>query len=179
MSHLKFYFIELVTILVLFFGLEACRVLAPCSGMEPTTPALEGKGLTTGLLEQSPSHCYTDETQPALIVGVTLPLQDCGLLHSTQQAAPGPGHLAPCLGDQAQLPLLVFSGEHRDSSVEGPSLFRGLTWGSWARKLVGESETAGRDRETEVKTSVSPNLPSSVPQREVCRDKLAETHPPH
>lgn len=36
-----------------------------------------------------------------------------------------------------------------------------------------------RQRDTEVKMSPSPNLPSSFPQREVCRDKLAETHPLH
>ena len=58
MSHLTIYFIELVTILVLFFGLEACRILAPCSGIGPTIPALEGKVLTTGLLGKPPSHCY-------------------------------------------------------------------------------------------------------------------------
>ena len=31
-----------------FFGHEACGILAPQPGMEPTAPALEGKVLTTG-----------------------------------------------------------------------------------------------------------------------------------
>ena len=33
-----------------FFGLEACRILAPQPGIEPTLPALEGVVLTTGPL---------------------------------------------------------------------------------------------------------------------------------
>ena len=33
---------------VLVFGHEACGILAPQPGTEPTTPALEGKVLTTG-----------------------------------------------------------------------------------------------------------------------------------
>ena len=45
-------FIEAITILFLFyvlvFGLEACGILAPQPGIEPTPPALEGKVLTTG-----------------------------------------------------------------------------------------------------------------------------------
>ena len=32
-----------------FFGREACGILAPWPGIEPTPPALEGKVLTTGL----------------------------------------------------------------------------------------------------------------------------------
>ena len=36
-----------------------------------------------------------------------------------------------------------------------------------------------RQRDTEVKTSPSPNLPSSLPQREARREKLAETRPLH
>ena len=32
-----------------FFGHEACGILAPGPGIEPTPPALEGKVLTTGL----------------------------------------------------------------------------------------------------------------------------------
>ena len=45
-------FIEFVTILFLFymfwfFDREACRILAPQPGIEPTLPALEGEGLTT------------------------------------------------------------------------------------------------------------------------------------
>ena len=32
-----------------FFGHEACGVLVPQPGIEPTPPALEGKVLTTGL----------------------------------------------------------------------------------------------------------------------------------
>ena len=31
-----------------FFGLEACGILAPTPGMEPTPPALEGEVFTTG-----------------------------------------------------------------------------------------------------------------------------------
>ena len=30
-----------------FFGHEACRILAPQPGIEPTTPALEGEALST------------------------------------------------------------------------------------------------------------------------------------
>ena len=45
-------FIEFVTILLLFyvlvFGHEACGILAPRPGIEPTTPELEGKVSTTG-----------------------------------------------------------------------------------------------------------------------------------
>ena len=46
-------FIEFVTILLLFyvlvfFGSEACGILAPRPGIEPVPPALEGKVLTTG-----------------------------------------------------------------------------------------------------------------------------------
>ena len=46
-------FIEFVTILLLFyvfgfFGGEACGILAPLLGIEPTLPALEGEVLTTG-----------------------------------------------------------------------------------------------------------------------------------
>ena len=36
-----------------FFGLEACGILAPRSGIEPEPPALEGEVLTTGLLGKS------------------------------------------------------------------------------------------------------------------------------
>ena len=31
-----------------FFGLEACGILVPLPGMEPSRPALEGEVLTTG-----------------------------------------------------------------------------------------------------------------------------------
>ena len=31
-----------------FFGLKACGILAPWSGIEPALPALEGEVLTTG-----------------------------------------------------------------------------------------------------------------------------------
>ena len=43
-------FIEFVTVLLLFrfFGLQACSVLAPWSGIKSTPPALEGEVLTTG-----------------------------------------------------------------------------------------------------------------------------------
>ena len=37
-----------------FFGHEACGILALWPGIEPTTPALEGKVLTTGLPGKSP-----------------------------------------------------------------------------------------------------------------------------
>ena len=47
-------FIEFVTILLLFylfggFGHEAYGIFAPCQGIEPTSPTLESKVLTTGL----------------------------------------------------------------------------------------------------------------------------------
>ena len=41
-----------------FFGQEACGILAPRPGIEPTTPALEGKVLTTGLPEKSPKYPF-------------------------------------------------------------------------------------------------------------------------
>ena len=47
-------FIEFLTILLLcffmfwFFGREACGILVPRPGIEPTPPALEGEVLTTG-----------------------------------------------------------------------------------------------------------------------------------
>ena len=51
-------FIEFVTILFLFyvfgfFGREACGILAPQPGIEPTPHALEGAVLTTGLRGKS------------------------------------------------------------------------------------------------------------------------------
>ena len=36
-----------------FFGHEACGIIVPQPGIEPVPPALEGKVLTTGLLEKS------------------------------------------------------------------------------------------------------------------------------
>lgn len=36
-----------------FFGPEACGILGPPPGMEPSLPALEGKVLTTGPPEKS------------------------------------------------------------------------------------------------------------------------------
>ena len=45
-------FIEFVTTLLLlfmFFGCEACGILASQPGIEPVPPALEGEVLTTGL----------------------------------------------------------------------------------------------------------------------------------
>ena len=36
-----------------FFGCEACGILAPWPGIEPTPSALEGKVLTTGLPRKS------------------------------------------------------------------------------------------------------------------------------
>ena len=46
-------FIEFVTILLLFyvlvfFGHNACEILAPQPGIEPTSPVMEGEVLTTG-----------------------------------------------------------------------------------------------------------------------------------
>ena len=50
-------FIEFVMILILFyvlvFGLEACGIIAPQPGIEPTPYALEGEILTTGPLGKS------------------------------------------------------------------------------------------------------------------------------
>ena len=44
-------FIEFSTILLLLYALDfggkACAIVAPWPGMEPTSPALEGKVLTT------------------------------------------------------------------------------------------------------------------------------------
>ena len=39
-----------------FFGHEACGILAPWPGIEPTPPALEGEVLTTGLPGKSPER---------------------------------------------------------------------------------------------------------------------------
>ena len=36
------------TLFFFFFGREACGILAPQPGIEPTPPALEGEVLTTG-----------------------------------------------------------------------------------------------------------------------------------
>ena len=49
-------FIEFVTVLLLFyvFGLEACGISAPRSGIKPPPPTLEGDALTTGLPGKSP-----------------------------------------------------------------------------------------------------------------------------
>ena len=41
-----------------FFGCEACGILAPQPGIEPTPPALEGEVLTTGPLGKSLSQCW-------------------------------------------------------------------------------------------------------------------------
>ena len=41
-----------------FFGHEACGILAPRPGIEPTPPALEGEVLTTGPLGKSQYHPY-------------------------------------------------------------------------------------------------------------------------
>ena len=50
--HFLKVFVEFVTILLLyyvvFFGLEACGILTPQPGIEPTPPALEGEVLTPG-----------------------------------------------------------------------------------------------------------------------------------
>ena len=62
------HFIEFVTILLLFvfwlFGYEACGVLAPWPGMEPTPPALEGKVLNSrvppGTSQEVPSSACFD-----------------------------------------------------------------------------------------------------------------------
>ena len=41
-----------------FFGHKACRISAPWPGFESTTPALEGKVLTTGPLGKSPKRSF-------------------------------------------------------------------------------------------------------------------------
>ena len=53
-------FIESVTILLLFwfFGREACGILAPRPGIEPTPPVLEGEVLTTGLPGRGPVEVF-------------------------------------------------------------------------------------------------------------------------
>ena len=60
-------FIEFATILllffILFFGCEACGILAPQPGMEPAPPALEGKVLTTGPPAKSPASCFNTENK--------------------------------------------------------------------------------------------------------------------
>ena len=44
---------SLLLFYVLVFGLQACRFLAPLTGIESPPPALEGEVLTTGPLEKS------------------------------------------------------------------------------------------------------------------------------
>ena len=55
-------FFEFVTILLLlcfgFFGCEACGILDPPPGIEPTPSALEGEVLTTGLPGKSQAFCF-------------------------------------------------------------------------------------------------------------------------
>ena len=50
-KQISFFFlivlIEFVIILFQFFGHEACGILAPQPGIEPTPPVLEGEVLTT------------------------------------------------------------------------------------------------------------------------------------
>ena len=41
---------------VLFFGREACGILAPRPGIKPSPPALEGEVQTTGPPGKSPSY---------------------------------------------------------------------------------------------------------------------------
>ena len=43
-----------------FFGQEACGILAPWPGIEPMTPALEGRFLITGLQGKSPDFKAID-----------------------------------------------------------------------------------------------------------------------
>ena len=53
-------FTEFVITLFLFwlFGQEACRILAPRPGIEPTLPTLEGEVLTTGPPGKSPDFYF-------------------------------------------------------------------------------------------------------------------------
>ena len=50
-----------------FFGQEACGILAPQPGMEPTPAALEGEVLTTGLPGKSLSPSF--ESHLSLLAG--------------------------------------------------------------------------------------------------------------
>ena len=50
--------------MLFFFGHEACGILAPQTGIEPTPPALEGGVLTTG--PPGKSH-YPDTFDPEVI----------------------------------------------------------------------------------------------------------------
>ena len=45
-----------------FLGLEACRILAPPTGIEPTRPALEGEVLSTGLSGMSLVMFYKEKS---------------------------------------------------------------------------------------------------------------------
>ena len=67
-----------------FFGHEACGILAPQPGIEPTPPALEGEVLTSGLpgkpLERSltgmpgdMSHVHTLFHSPLLLLQYCFP----------------------------------------------------------------------------------------------------------
>ena len=46
-----------------FFGREARGILAPRPGIEPTSPALEGEVLTTGLPGKSPGRIFNKVTK--------------------------------------------------------------------------------------------------------------------
>ena len=52
LSLLQYYFCFTV------FGHEACGILVPQAGIEPTSPVLEGGVLTPGPLGQSPSFPF-------------------------------------------------------------------------------------------------------------------------
>ena len=56
-------FTEFVAVLLLFyvlvfFGWEACGILAPCPGIEPVPPALESNISTTGQPEKHPTSVF-------------------------------------------------------------------------------------------------------------------------
>ena len=46
-----------------FFGQEACEILAPQPGVKPTTSALEGKVLNTGLPRKVPQMFFNKKQE--------------------------------------------------------------------------------------------------------------------
>ena len=71
-----------------FFGREACGILAPQPGVEPTPPALEGEVLTTGPPGKSPHWLLTKIKLPLTHKGRIWKVFRC---HKGNENQKGPG----------------------------------------------------------------------------------------